>query len=306
MESARARSTDLPAPPAIHLRIARRHVLIGVLAATGGTVAVLALQAGGWPWFLWDLHTYWEAARSADPYAQATVGAPGAYLYSPSFLLALQPLASLPWLAFAWTWTAVGVALAFALASMARGAWRPLWLLAALLALVDVWAGNVNLLIAGALVIGFRWPAAWSFVVLTKVTPGLGLAWFAMRREWRSLGVALAATALIAGVAALLAPDLWSQWLAVLTQDAGTEHLSGDMPVPAWFRFPLAIALIVWAAPRNQRWALPVACLLLLPVIWPNGYAILVGAAALAARDLPDAWTRRLRRSVGRPTEAAA
>ena len=42
-----------------------------------------------------------------------------------------------------------------------------------------------------AIVLGFRWPFTWAFVLLTKVTPGVGLLWFAVRREWRSLAIAL-------------------------------------------------------------------------------------------------------------------
>ena len=51
--------------------------------------------------------------------------------------------------------------------------------------------------IAAAIVIGFRWPAAWSLVLLTKITPGIGLLWFAVRREWRSLAIALGAVIMI-------------------------------------------------------------------------------------------------------------
>ena len=44
--------------------------------------------------------------------------------------------------------------------------------------------GNVNLLIAGAVLIGLRWPALWSIPILMKVTPAGGLLWFVARREW--------------------------------------------------------------------------------------------------------------------------
>ena len=54
--------------------------------------------------------------------------------------------------------------------------------------------GNINLLIVGAVLIGFRYPWAWAFIILTKVTPGIGLLWFLTRREWRHLAIALGAT----------------------------------------------------------------------------------------------------------------
>ena len=50
-----------------------------------------------------------------------------------------------------------------------------------------------------AIVWGFRHPWTWSFVLLTKVTPAVGLLWFVVRREWRNLGIALGASAVLAG-----------------------------------------------------------------------------------------------------------
>ena len=35
-----------------------------------------------------------------------------------------------------------------------------------------------------------RWPAAWAFVLLTKMTPGIGLLWFAFRRDLWGQGYA--------------------------------------------------------------------------------------------------------------------
>ena len=71
---------------------------------------------------------------------------------------------------------------------------------------VELTGGNIHLLLAAAIVAEFRWPAAWSFVLLTKVTPGIGLLWFAVRREWRPLMIALGATAAIAGLTFIIVP----------------------------------------------------------------------------------------------------
>ena len=51
----------------------------------------------------------------------------------------------------------------------------------------DLVRGNIHVLLAVTILAGFRYPGAWSFVVLTKVTPGIGLLWFAIRREWGAL-----------------------------------------------------------------------------------------------------------------------
>ena len=64
--------------------------------------------------------------------------------------------------------------------------------------------------------VGFRYPAAWSLILLTKVTPGIGLLWFAVRREWRSLAIALGATAVIAAVSLAIDPRAWFEWFGVI------------------------------------------------------------------------------------------
>src|SRR5690348_6311250 len=96
----------------------------------------------------------------------------------------------LPWPVFAVAWAAF--LFAVYLWMTGRRNWLPL--LAFPPILFELSMGNIHLLLAAAIVLGFRWPAAWSFVLLTKVTPGVGLLWFAVRREWRSLAVALGAT----------------------------------------------------------------------------------------------------------------
>src|SRR5207247_6135780 len=117
---------------------------------------------------------------------------------------------------------------------------------AVLLALPELLGGNITLLIAAALVVGFRWPAAWAFVLLTKVTPGVGLLWFAVRREWRSLGIALGTTAAVVVISAVVAPDAWLQWPGVLAGIAGRGGTWAAVPVPLLVRLPVAVAIIVW------------------------------------------------------------
>src|SRR3989442_1267745 len=77
----------------------------------------------------------------------------------------------------------------------------------------ELYHGNIRLLIAAAIALGFRYPAAWSFVLLTKVTPGVGLLWFAVRREWRRLAIALGVTAALVAVSLAFDFRLWQQWI---------------------------------------------------------------------------------------------
>lgn len=255
-----------------------------LLAAAGALVIVLLAQWSEPPmrWLAWDSRAYWDAIRATDPYENAHLGGLGAYLYSPAFLQVITPAGLLPWPVFLYIWTALGIGVAFALGSGAARHRPWLWLPIGILALLDIWAGNINVLLAAAVVVGFRWPAAWSFVILTKVTPGIGLLWFAVRREWSKLAVGLAVTVLIIGLSAIFNPHVWLDWWTVLLTSAHAGEFSGDIAVPAYVRFPVALLLIGWGAYRDRRWVLPLACLLLLPVIWPNGLAILLGCAALA------------------------
>src|SRR6185503_8499291 len=100
------------------------------------------------------------------------------------------------------------------------GRWAPFVLLFPA-TLAELYLGNVNLLIALAIVVGFRWPGAWAVVILTKITPGIALLWFAFRREWRSLAIALGATAGVTAVSFGLNPSWWAEFREAMTVQAG-------------------------------------------------------------------------------------
>jgi hypothetical protein len=234
-----------------------------------------------------DARPYWSAPAD-DSYRTSRVGAHDAYLYSPAFLQAIQPLRALPWEAFfsAWTLILLGAGLAVV---------GPLLLgPVLLLVLPELIGGNVTLLLALAVVGGFRWPGLWSFVLLTKVTPGIGLLWFAVRREWSALWIALAATVAIVLISTVAAPAAWREWFAVLVQNVGSPVTSGSIPIPVPVRFPIAIAMIVWGARTNRRWVLPVAALLSLPVIWYGSLSLLVAVIPLSGRLRGWTWAAAL------------
>ena len=77
--------------------------------------------------------------------------------------------------------------------------------------------GNPQAVVAAAIVLGFRHPAAWGFVFLTKIGPGLGIVWFAVRREWRSLALALGATVVIAALSMVLSIGAWADFIGSLS-----------------------------------------------------------------------------------------
>jgi hypothetical protein len=250
------------------------------LAAVGFLVAI---ALGLLPHSGADTHIYW-ANGLPDPYSIRDYAAGNGFFYSPAFAQLFSPLRLLP---FVWVnvlWTAGLLTLLYWLV----GRWSVIWLLFIPVA-IEIYFGNVALMYAAIAVVGDTFPWAWSFVLLTKVTPGVGLIWFAVRREWARLGVALAATVGIVAASFLLAPGLWSSWVALLQSNDGSDT---GLPIgPLWLRLPLAAILVAWGARTNRRWVLPVGMLLGSPRLWVASFAVLTALPRLlrpaAARQVP-------------------
>lgn len=224
-----------------------------------------------------DARGYW-AFDPADPYREAVgnLNATTAFRYSPPVALVLAPLHALPWPVFVTGWTL----LCLAALAFISGRWA-LALAALYPVAMELSAGNVNLLIGAAVVAGFRWPAAWAFVLLTKITPGVCLAWFVARREWRSLAIAVGATAAISAASWLVAPAMWSQWVDALRSMVGLEPGGLHLPIPLPFRSAGALALVVWGARTDRRWTVLVAATLAMPSIWFATLSPLAGLVRL-------------------------
>jgi hypothetical protein len=222
-----------------------------------------------------DAYTYWTVDPS-DPYGATAPGTAQAYFYSPAFAQLTGPIHVLPWQVFIAAWTVLLTAALF----WQAGSWiGPALLLVPVF--VELTVGNVHLLLGAAILLGFRWPWAWAFVLLTKITPGVGLLWFAFRREWRSLAIALGATAAIAGVSFLVRPDLWRQWIEVLIAATSAPDWVFIVPIPVWIRLPIAVLIVFWGARTDRRWTVPLASCVALPVLWLNGLSMLVAMLPL-------------------------
>ena len=163
---------------------------------------------------------------------------------------------------------------------------------------IEINATNINLLLVAAVLLGFRYPWTWAFVILTKVTPGIGLLWFAVRREWRHLAIALAATMVIAGVSVVLAPWMWGDYVQALAA------APDDSPYRIWWRLPIAATVVVWGARRDHRWTVIVAVFLAMPRWYFLTPVILVGLFPLVRFPRPLLWMRWLGRR-SRQTAAA-
>jgi hypothetical protein len=239
-----------------------------------------------------DAYAYW-ATRDGDLYDGSGAGVLGAYVYSPAFAQALTPLTWLPWPLFVTIWTAINLGALWWLLGR--------WSLPSLLFLpipFEIVSGNVHLLYAVAIVLGFRaaagLAATWALPILTKVTPGVGLLWYAARREWRALAVALGVTAAIVAVSYLLDPAAWRAWLDIIASSSSTPATVGwFLPVSLLVRLPVAAAVVAVAGLTGRAWLVLVAVTLAMPVVWLNSLAVLAACVPLwrwkaAARTAAD------------------
>ena len=218
--------------------------------------------------FAIDAGAYWQVDL-VHPYSGG-FGQNGSFLYAPPIALLFAPFSLLSWPVFLGVWYALLLS-----AVVWLGDRRLLLLLAFPPVAFNLSDGNIHLLLAAAIVIGWRYPAAWAFVLLTKVTPGIGLLWFAGRREWRNLAIALGATAAICGATFVVMPQQWHEWVSVLFDSAGTTPPPPALPIPLLWRLPFAALLVLWGARSNRAWVVPAGATLALPALWPGGFAIL-------------------------------
>jgi hypothetical protein len=216
-----------------------------------------------------DTRAYWQVDL-AHPYLNSGVGDVSAFLYSPAVAHALAPFGALPFPVFFGLWTVVSLVI---LGWLVRP-WP--WALAilALPIIYELCVGNVNFLVAAAIVLSFRAPPLWALPVLTKITIGVGVLWFPVRREWRSLALALGSIALIAAASFALAPTAWVDWIAFLTGSSGRSQL-------LVLRVTLAAAAVVFGARTDRRWLVPIAVWVAQPNIILNSWVILLAVIRL-------------------------
>lgn len=229
-----------------------------------------------------DAAVYWMADLD-NLYGGAREGGYLAYLYSPAFAQALEPLRSIPLETFVLLSRLTALA---ALAYLAR--WLTLPLLLTTPVVGELLVGNIHLQLALAITLSLRWPVLWVLPLLTKPTLGVGLLWYAVRGEWRSVALAIGATSIVAGVSFVLAPGLWVQWIATMAGSTGPlepEFARQAIVVPLVVRMALAAGLVTWGARTDRPWTLVVATCIALPTLWIIGLSMLVGV--LRTRSVP-------------------
>jgi hypothetical protein len=266
--------TARPLSPAA--RAVRDGLVVAGLLFAGYLFLVVAPQTGT---FGFDAYAYWSVDPN-DPYTK-TAGELGAFPYSPVAARLFSIAGLVPFWVFLWIWTAILVATVIWLG------WRSALVVFAFPPVaLEIYHGNVHLLMAAAVVIGFRYPAAWIVVLLTKVSPGVGLLWFAARAEWRKLAWALGVTGVVVAISLAVDSKLWVEWISdsLLATAKGSPLNQVSIPPPIWIRLPIAAVIVVWGARTDRAWTVPVAVTLGLPILWPTGFAILAALWPIAQR----------------------
>ena len=215
-----------------------------------------------------DAFSYWAA--DSTPYIwEGNLE----YRYSPAFLWVIGPLQILPFEAFLGVWTAAHIG-------------ALIWLRAGWFLIVpglndDVLRGNISTFIALFAVLAIQRSAAWWMpVLLTKVTPAVGLAWHLVRREWGQLITTVAITGGIALVGYVLAPDLWRAWVGTLLEADATYELGHPLgPLP--LRLALAAAITAAGAWTGRAWLVPIAMLVAVPGLWAFNLGLLAALPRL-------------------------
>lgn len=228
----------------------------------------------------YDSHAYW-AVDASRPYVAGTYNTVDGFYYSPAFAQTVSLIHWLPWEAFRTVWAVL-------LAASLTWLLGPFTIVALLVPDVDIEliSGNVNIPIAAAVVLGLRYPAAWAFVLLTKVTPGVGILWFALRREWRSFAIAVGGTALITAVSFLIGPLLWFDWLRTLAGNAGgAVPATAAVTTPLMVRLVLALVLVVYAARTDRPALLVLVAMLGMPVLWGVTLWVILAVGVLATTE---------------------
>lgn len=211
-----------------------------------------------------DTRAYWRVDL-AHPYAASGVGDISTYLYPPIFAQVLAPFSLLPFPLFYGLWTAMAIGLLVWLV-------RPWPWALAILALpisYELLVGQVHLVIAAVVVLGFARPALWAIPILTKVTPGVGVLWFGFRREWRKLAIALGVTGAVVAISFVAYPTAWFEWVAFVL---GSTQRGEALPL----RLAIAVGIMAVAGLTNRKWMVPIAVTLAFPVVWVETYVVLL------------------------------
>lgn len=296
------------------LRAVGARVLVDAGLVVGGALALAAIAVlvgrdGG---LAYDTRAYWLAGRhildGSTLYTPASVSDLGAYKYPPIFAQLLVPTAPLPELLVAWLWRISGI---LCLRYMV-GSWKAAVVACAFLpVLIELSLGNVTLQIGAVLVFALRdrrgayllpWVAALKFGPVLLV-PYL---WFRMPESRRPLLVGSAIFAVACLASYMVAPALWSDYVATYGWESGSL-MSGSgviAIVPSSggldfaIRFAIAGVAALLAAYSRKAWLAYAAAVITCPILALSRFAPMVALWQFR----PSAWQGA--RPADRPPEA--
>jgi hypothetical protein len=244
-----------------------------------------------------DARAYWDAWRQ-HLYDQNLTHTIGRYLYSPAFAEVIRPATMLPWHLFAPLWSLLMLAAYAWLLAPLQWRWRvPVFLS---LGLDDVLLGNIHGLLAVALVLSVRYPAAWAFPLLTKPPLGVGMLSYVGDRNWRGLLQALGVTGAVLGVSFAFSPHLWSAWFRLLT--AGQVRPAGGTSLFV-VRLVIGGTLCFLAARSGRHWLLPLGVFVAAPIFGIAGLGLLAAIPRLLDESRDPSARVRMARPDGRPAQ---
>ena len=86
---------------------------------------------------------------------------------------------------------------------------------------------------------------------------------------------------------------LQASWIALLAANSGKGGTWAAVPIPLVIRLPIGVVLLIWGAPRNQRWVVPIAAMLALPALWYGSLSMGLGVIPLTTpEERRRGWTR--------------
>ncbi len=241
-----------------------------------------ALSVGGWAlglsmWFIQtggrfptgiDLGAYLRGAHdflAGNAVYVGHIGDATNFPYAPTWAVLFATLAWIPGPML----QAALTALDLAALRYVTGSWRATgWVLWCPLVMFEIVSGNIDLLIAAAMVMAWRgrsWPLA--LVGLAKIAPLLALP----VREWRR------AALVIAGCILVTLPwlHLWPEWFAYLLRQPALIPIS--LPIPWFVRLPFALALVA----TRRSWVVALGAVIAMPSMYLSTLLILLAPARL-------------------------
>ena len=259
-------------------------ILLGIIFGIAQAARVIAFPI--------DLVIYWQNTNLDALYPVLVTDSPTPFLYPPVLAQILLPLHVLPFeiVEVAWT-TLCFVSLWYCVR---------IWTIpVVILGLISIWLppdnilgaglefvllGNVQIPMAAAIVAGMRHPAWFAIPILTKITTGVGLLWYAFRAEWRPFAIGIAATALVVAVSFLLSPGAWADWIQFAIRNYGVPSVPPVVGPPLPVRLGAAVLLVAWGARTNRPWVVAIAGAMANPGLYGvrSFVAVALGAWALS------------------------